>query len=202
MNRDQSELSGNREPEQKETGLGLYLLKFLAVVFILFLAAVIIYRGFEGIDDEPGPRIGDLDDVVRPEYIPDDYGVVIKVYDGDTVLLEDGRKIRYLGIDTPETAKPFLGVMENDPYAEEAKQLNEEWVLGREVGLIYGTKRRDHYERTLAFVVVDGTCVNAELVRHGLARLFMLGDYFKYKDWFHKAEKSARKKRWGIWSGE
>jgi len=190
------------EDEKKETGMARFLIKFLGGIFVLFVLLIVIYQGCEGIHDRPGDRWDNLDDVSRPQYQPDDYGVVIKVFDGDTVLLADGRKVRYLGIDTPETAKPFLGIMEGDPYAEEAKELNKEWVLGRNVGLIFGPKRRDHYGRLLAFVVVDDICVNAELLRHGLARLFMIGDYFRFKDWFYKAEQSAREKKWGIWSGE
>jgi len=168
-----------------------------ALVGLVILVAL-IYQGISGMKGGRRLHPEDFMDTPRPEYKPDDYGLVVEVYDGDTVLLKDGRRIRYLGMDTPETAKPWDPVA--DPYADEAKEYNYRRVMGKKVGLIYGPERKDHYGRTLAYIIVDGSCVNAELVRRGLARLFVAGKYMKFKKWFLRAAAEAKQKRLGLWS--
>ena len=168
-----------------------------ALVGLVILAAF-IYQGISGMKGGKRLHPEDFMDTPRPDYKPDDYGLVADVYDGDTVLLEDGRKIRYLGMDTPETAKPWNPVA--DPYADEAEEYNYKRVMGKKVGLIYGPERKDHYGRTLAYIIVDGSCVNAELLRRGLARLFVAGRYMKFKKWILKAEAEAKNNHLGLWS--
>ena len=91
-------------------------------------------------------------------------GQVKKVYDGDTVLLSDGRKIRYLGINTPEWQEPF--------YLK-AKQLNESLVMGKDVRLEFDEERVDKYGRLLAYVYVGEQMVNAKLIEECLAHAFL-----------------------------
>lgn len=169
----------------------------LSVVGLVILVAF-IYQGISGMKGGKRLHPEDFMDTPKPDFTPDDYGVVADVYDGDTVLLEDGRKIRYLGMNTPETAKPWDPVA--DPYADEAKEYNWNRVMGKKVGLIYGPERKDHYDRTLAYIIVDGNCVNAELLRLGLARLFVAGKYMKFKKWFLKAEREAKNNHLRLWS--
>ena len=169
----------------------------LAVVGLVILAGF-IYQGISGMKGGKRLHPEDFMDTPKPDFTPDDYGVVADVYDGDTVLLEDGRKIRYLGVDTPETAKPWDPVAA--PYADEAKEYNWNRVMGKKVGLIYGPERKDHYGRILAYIIVDGNCVNAELLRRGLARLFVAGKYMKFKKWFLKAEREAKNNHLRLWS--
>lgn len=83
-------------------------------------------------------------------------GRVKKVYDGDTVLLSDGRKIRYLGINTPEWQEPF--------YLK-AKKLNESLVMGKDVRLEFDKERVDKFSRLLAYVYVGEQMVNAKLIK-------------------------------------
>ena len=71
----------------------------------------------------------------------DEFGRVKQVYDGDTVLLEDGRRVRYLGINAPEFREPF--------YLK-AKRFNESLVQGREIRLEFDVERADAYDRLLA----------------------------------------------------
>ena len=89
---------------------------------------------------------------------------VSRVIDGDTVELESGERIRYLGIDTPETlGEPECG-------SAEATELNERLVQGRRVTLLKGPEESDRFGRLLRYVFVEGVFVNAELVWQGLAR--------------------------------
>ena len=92
---------------------------------------------------------------------------VIKVYDGDTVKIEDGRKVRLLGINAPELHHPDLPVQK---YGEKAKRYLEKRVLKKECTFEYNIEEEtDKYGRLLAYIYVDGELVNAELVKKGYA---------------------------------
>jgi endonuclease YncB( thermonuclease family) len=71
-------------------------------------------------------------------------GIVAYVVDGDTVVMDDGRIIRYLGINTPETKNPDKPI---ECYGPEATIRNEEMVLGKQVELICGNENIDKYGR-------------------------------------------------------
>ena len=100
---------------------------------------------------------------------------VIKVYDGDTVTLHDKRRVRFLGIDTPE-----LDV--SQPYAAEAKQYTTEKCLGKDVYLSFepGSEKFDRYGRLLAWIWVgEGVGylnVNEALVSQGYASVYTPGN--------------------------
>jgi endonuclease YncB( thermonuclease family) len=118
-------------------------------------------------------------------------GRVTKVYDGDTVLLSDGRKVRYLGINTPEWQEPF--------YLK-AKKLNESLVLGKEVRLEFDEQRMDVYGRLLAYVYVGEQMVNARLVEEGLAHAFFIPPNRKHNNMLLGLQKDAMQRRAGFWS--
>ena len=118
---------------------------------------------------------------------------VERVIDGDTIILDDGRTVRYIGIDTPERG---------DPYYDEATEANHRLVDGKEAKLELGEEEKDHYGRTLAYVYVDDTFVNVKLVRDGYARAYPYPPNVKYRKLFASAEKEARQKGVGIWSSE
>ena len=127
---------------------------------------------------------------------------VTKVFDGDTVELEDGRRVRLIGIDTPETEfSPRVQVEGvDDPFAQEAKRFLQEQCEGKTVRLEFGPEAEDKYGRTLAYLhLEDGTDLNAELLHKGLATAFRsfihprLSRYIKY-------ETEARDKSLGLWA--
>jgi len=188
-------------PAPRRRWLGL-----VGAVAALSIVGLVIYTGAAGLKGRRRLEAEGFADAVKPEYESDERALVVEVYDGDTVRLADGRHVRYLGIDTPETAKPHLGVPEGDPYAKEAEDFNRALVLGKEVGLIYGLERLDHYGRTLACIIVNdpGTgekiCVNAQLLRQGLARAYILDRHFQFRKWFLKLQAQAKREQVGIWS--
>jgi micrococcal nuclease len=121
---------------------------------------------------------------------------VIKVVDGDTVVLSDGRTLRYIGVDTPERGQPFY---------EAAKNFNRRLVQGRVVELEFDIERYDRYGRLLAYVFVRDAkgkriFVNAELVRNGFARVYTKPPNVRYADLFVRLQEEAREKRKGLWS--
>ena len=102
------------------------------------------------------------------------------VSDGDTIVLTGDERVRYLGINAPEIAQDGKP---GEFYGEEAKIFNKKLVLGCWVRLELGEKRRDRYGRLLAYVFLeDGTFVNGELVREGLAHLLRRETKLRYWD--------------------
>jgi micrococcal nuclease len=122
---------------------------------------------------------------------------VAQVKDGDTIVLTDGRKVRYLGIDTPELSS-------NDPrelaFARRAKQVNAELVQGVKLRLEYDVERYDQYNRLLAYLFLpDGRMVNLELVRQGLARALFKPPNLHFRDELVQAQRQAIEARLGLW---
>ncbi|MFC2030346.1 lamin tail domain-containing protein [Chloroflexota bacterium] len=115
---------------------------------------------------------------------------VTVVRDGDTVNLSDGRRVRYLGINTPEYGQP---------YFEEAKEANRRLVEGQTVRMELDTQPTDRFGRTLAHLWVDGKHVNLELVSQGLATAYHEAPNFRYRDAIHAAEQQARRDGAGLW---
>ncbi len=105
---------------------------------------------------------------------------VASVVDGDTIVLENGERVRYIGIDAPETSHPTHG---KQCYGEEAAARNRELVEGKTVRLEKDQSDRDQYDRLLRYVYVcpqsgyvcpqsgcgDEVFVNAQLVAEGFA---------------------------------
>lgn len=119
---------------------------------------------------------------------------VYKVFDGDTISIKGGEKVRLLGIDTPETG---------EPYADLAKRFTRNLVQYKVVRLEFDNNQRDPYGRLLAYVYVETeqglVFVNAELVRNGLARLLFIPPNYRYHDYFEALLHEAIVTRRGIW---
>jgi micrococcal nuclease len=89
------------------------------------------------------------------------------VADGDTIVLADGRHVRYIGIDAPEVDHPDTP---GEPYGNAARELNHRLVNGQSVRLVSDRDPTDRYGRVLAYVFRrDGLFVNGEMVRQGFA---------------------------------
>ena len=71
---------------------------------------------------------------------------VIKVIDGDTIVLETGETLRYIGIDSPEISGG------KECFADKASEKNKELVLGKEVYLEKDISETDRYKRLLRYV--------------------------------------------------
>jgi endonuclease YncB( thermonuclease family) len=91
----------------------------------------------------------------------------IEFDDGDTFLL-DGKPVRILGIDTPETASPGVGIMEDQPYGPEAAAFTEALLAGA-ARIELAFDGRDTYGRRLAHVFVDGELLAVKLLERSLA---------------------------------
>jgi micrococcal nuclease len=132
-----------------------------------------------------------------PPSTPAPHGVhVLHVTDGDTIILEDGRRVRYIGIDTPEMSDPRLR-----EAAETARAANERLVGGKTVRLEMDREPLDRYGRTLAYVWVNDVLVNEVLLRDGFARLLTIPPNVKYIEHFRAAAGAGHGARTEIWRG-
>lgn len=115
---------------------------------------------------------------------------VIRVIDGDTCILGNGERVRYYGINAPE---------KGDPHFKEATEANNNLVAGKEVQLEPKDPSRDKNDRLLAYVFVNETFVNEELLRLGYAHI-QRPLVAKYRDRFLMAQQAARGEGLGIWA--
>lgn len=117
---------------------------------------------------------------------------VIRVLDGDTIEIEGGERVRYLGINAPESGQPF---------STEATRENERLVAGRTVTLEFDVQTQDRYERLLAYVWAGDILVNQEIVKNGYAVIETIQPNVKYQDLILKAQQEARSACRGLWAG-
>ena len=132
-----------------------------------------------------------------------DHARVRRVIDGDTIELHDGRRVRYLGIDTPEVRRRdgTRLVVDPEPFGKTATAFNRRLVEGQRVRLELDVQTHDRFGRLLAYVYVDGTMVNEELLRAGLAEPMILGPNIRYELQFRALADHARRAAKGMWSG-
>jgi len=126
---------------------------------------------------------------------PPDTALVIQVIDGDTIVIEGGYRVRYIGIDTPE-----IHPQPEEAYGMEALQANLELVEGKIVRLERDVSQTDKYKRLLRYVYVDGIFVNAELVRLGLAEAKAYPPDIKHQEDLEKLEREAKQAGRGMWA--
>ena len=123
--------------------------------------------------------------------------VVAQVVDGDTVVLENGQKVRLLGIDAPEMEREGQPA---DFLAHKAKQVLAELVEGKRVRLEYDRLRYDRYGRTLAYLfLLDGTNLSRELVCQGLAHVYTVPPNMRFREELLSAQREAISAQRGIW---
>ncbi len=120
------------------------------------------------------------------------------VIDGDTIILANGSRVRYLGINTPEIAHDEQS---GEPLGDEAREANRNMTEGKQVYLEYGQKRKDHYGRHLALVYDCRTnqLINQELLQMGFGYLLSNGIEGPHIDRMLDAQRTAIQARKGIW---
>jgi len=121
---------------------------------------------------------------------------VIRVIDGDTIVIQSGEKIRYIGMDTPEMKDPRPQVRY---FAQKAKEVNANLVLNKIIDIEFDVEKYDKYKRLLAYIYVGKTMVNAYLLKEGYASVLTIPPNVKYQEYFLKLQKYARENNKGFW---
>jgi endonuclease YncB( thermonuclease family) len=120
---------------------------------------------------------------------------VASIYDGDTLTLNNGAKVRLLQIDTPELSS-------SECYGQEAKQALIKLIGKSKITLESDSASadRDRYGRYLRYVIVGKKNLNLELVKIGAAApYFYQGEKGKYSTELLKAAERAKSKKLGLW---
>lgn len=125
------------------------------------------------------------------------YSKVKSVTDGDTITLDTGEKVRYIGIDTPETVHPSKPVQ---CFGKEASNENKELVEGKEIRLEKDVSDKDKYGRLLRYIYVGDTFVNDYLVRNGFAYSSSYPPDVKNQNKFLEGQREARENKRGFWA--
>ncbi len=153
---------------------------------LLLLAAAVLLRPWEHL--------------AQPEAeAPSARAYVVRAVDGDTIearIGDETEDVRYIGVDTPETVKPGTPVQ---CFGHRASDFNHRLVEGERVRLVFGVERRDVYGRLLAYVYIGHRFVNAELVRHGLARTLEIPPNTLHSSFFRRLELGAARAGRGLW---
>jgi micrococcal nuclease len=119
------------------------------------------------------------------------------VDDGDTIVLSDGTRVRYCGINAPEVAHDREPA---EPFGPEAGEVNEELVHRKKVRLEFDQERTDQYGRLLAYVFLeDGTFVNGALVSSGHAHVVFRRPNTRYDSKLLALQREAMRKGAGMW---
>lgn len=160
---------------------------FIQALIILFIFSVI-----SAINPE-SPLLREFQEPVVV-YEPDE-AMVERVVDGDTIVIEGGQRVRYIGMDTPENTSKI------ECFGHEAEERNRQLVENKVVRLEKDVSETDRYGRLLRYVYVDEIMINELLVKEGYALPATYPPDVRYQDLFHTAEVWARENEMGLWGG-
>lgn len=144
-----------------------------------------------------------------------DYNKILvkRVIDGDTLQLEDGQRVRLIGIDTPEMHESDKLYRDSQRTHQDTRTIKElgrrayeftkKLAEGKYVKLEFDVEKHDRYNRLLAYVYLeDGIFVNAEIIKQGYASLMTIPPNVKHADLFLKLHQEARENKRGLWKEE
>jgi len=165
----------------------------LIVLIISILTQFIVPNPAKQIKSKPSPLLS-----------APNFSKVTRVIDGDTIEIETGQKVRYIGIDTPELHSPKKEVQ---CFAQEAFLKNKELVEGKVIKLEKDVSETDKYGRLLRYVYLQeknsstaAIFVNNYLVDNGYAYAASFPPDIKFADLFRQSQEKARTSIFGLWN--
>ncbi|MBI4085628.1 MAG: thermonuclease family protein [Candidatus Liptonbacteria bacterium] len=163
---------------------------------LILLIGIGIGSGLSKTAPASSPALLPAQEALRDSKPSDGSVKVIRVIDGDTIEIEGGERVRYIGIDTPETVDPRKPVQ---CFGVEASKKNKELVEGQKVRLEKDVTERDKYNRLLRYVWAGDIFINLELVKQGFAQSYSYPPDIKYQNRFIEAQREAREAAKGLW---
>lgn len=145
-----------------------------------------------------------------PESDKVEYYYVEKVVDGDTLWVSGDRKVRLIGIDTPEmhysdkllrdSKKTGKDIKTIQSLGRKAYEFTKDLCLNKKVRLEPDVVKRDRFNRLLMYAYLeDGTFINAKIIEEGYGKIMTIPPNVKYADYFNKLERLARDNKRGLW---
>lgn len=168
----------------------------IAFLAVIFLASLAVNKPLPQKEEKTNKTSYQKIEKTPSLMVEDGDVLVVRVIDGDTIEIEGGQKIRYIGIDTPETVDPRKPVQ---CFGVEASNRNKQLAEGKRVRLEKDVSETDKYGRLLRYVYIDGTFVNLLLVKEGFAHSSTYPPDVKYQNQFVEAERIAREQKKGLW---
>ncbi len=176
-----------------------YLLIGAGVLVALFIGSAVVVGALEGLgviapsgdggrssdDEDPGRKGGAARDRSGRPLLR-----VTRVIDGDTVVTNKFKRVRLIGVDTPE---------EGRCGDNSATRFTRQRLEGNRVGYELGAERRDRYGRTLAYLFPNEEMHEMALLNRGLARILTIAPNDNYEAQFRRAERDARGGGRGVW---
>lgn len=171
-------------------------------IIIIIIAGIAYFFGGESVLNFSGNEAGNQDFV---------QAVIVRAVDGDTAVVKiDGqeKRVRFLGVDTPETVHPNKPVQF---FGKEASNFTKESLNGRRVWLEYDSNPQDRYGRHLAYIWLNNPATinestmresmfNAKLLLGGYAKVMIIKPNKRYESEFKKFQEEAKRARLGVWS--
>ena len=122
---------------------------------------------------------------------------VTAVIDGDTIILDDGRHVRLVGVNCPEQGH---AKRPDEPWATTATAYTRARLLNKKARLVIGPQHQDRHHRTLARVFAeDGQDIQAGLLERGLASTIAIAPNVDHADEYLRIERVARRQAIGLW---
>ncbi|PHS69577.1 MAG: nuclease [Methylophaga sp.] len=179
-----------------------YLIKGVILAWLLMQANFLLADIFRGQDEQGNASYSDIPSpnstLVKSTATQRYKHKVVWVYDGDTIKLENGEKVRLLGIDTPEVANYQRKAVAG---GNAAKKWLTKQLKNTDIYLEYDQQKRDKYQRLLAYIYTDeGQNINYELVERGLAIVNLFPPNLRYKDELLAAQQQAQQQQLGMWA--
>lgn len=182
----------------------IFKIKIEKKIWLLFLALLILFVGFGLTAEEQNEKNTATNYSLSSDYLGifGEEVLVRRVIDGDTIEVEGGEKVRYLGIDTPETVDPRKKV---ECFGKEASSENKKLVEGKRVLLVKDVSETDRYGRLLRYIYLrldngEVLFVNDYLIRAGFAKSLTYPPDVRFTEKLMEAEKEAREENRGLWS--
>ena len=183
-------------------------LAFLGLVFGSIVSAVILFNHNSIVSQlNPAPRVVRPATALSTITLAENLVRVIRVIDGDTIEIgggpgRSGEKVRYIGINAPESVDPRKPVQ---CFGLESSLADTELVEGKLVRLEKDISDRDKYGRLLRYVYLPQAggseiFINQKLVAEGFAEVDTFPPDVKYQKVFLATQANARAANRGLWS--
>jgi micrococcal nuclease len=178
---------------------------YLAILLGILISSIIIFTGCSELQDTAVTVDKPIESSNPQETVSLEEAKITRVIDGDTVELSDGRRLRMIGINTPENTS------KTEPYGKEASDYTKSMLTGKTVFLEKDVSDVDRYGRLLRIIWLEKPSdisdseirekmFNAILILGGYAEPYTFPPDVKYSKDFVKYAKEARAQKTSLWS--